>query len=241
MKIMVFDDYEKMSDAAAKTIAAQLLYEPESVLGLATGSTPIGMYKALVEMYKAEFIDFENVCSFNLDEYLGLNSAHEQSYRYFMNENLFSKVNIMPENTFFPVDEEGQPFKNVNEYDAMIDELGGIDIQVLGIGHNGHIGFNEPADNFPKFTNVVDLKQSTIEANSRFFNSIDEVPRKAVTMGIMSIFEARKIILLASGKEKAEIIEKALFGPITPEVPASILQLHPDLEVYLDEAAASGL
>lgn len=241
MKINVFDDYDKMSHEAAKAVAAELLYEPETVLGLATGSTPIGMYENLVEMYKSDFIDFENVISFNLDEYLGLDENHDQSYRFFMNQHLFSKVNIQPENTFFPVDSEGNPLENLLDYEARIDKMGGIDLQVLGIGHNGHIGFNEPSDHFTKFTSVVDLKDSTIEANSRFFASKDDVPRKAVSMGIMTIFEARKIILLASGKEKAEIIEKALFGPITPEVPASILQLHPNLEVFLDEAAAGNL
>lgn len=231
MKIITASDYNDLSRKAANIISAQVILKPTSVLGLATGSTPIGTYKQLIKWYEIGDIDFSMVTSVNLDEYCGLSGEDEQSYRYFMNTNLFNHININKEKTHVPnglaIDKEQECI----DYDKMIQDLGGIDIQLLGIGHNGHIGFNEPNIKFEKTTHIVDLDKSTIEANARFFNSIDEVPKQAITMGIKSIMHARHVLLIANGPDKENIIKKALFGPITPDVPASILQLHPNLTV----------
>ena len=235
MKFITVDAYEKLSRQAANIISAQVILKPNSVLGLATGSSPLGTYKQLIEWYEKGDIDFSNVTSVNLDEYVGLDGSNDQSYRYFMNKNLFEHINIDINNTYVPngcaVDLAGEGRK----YDDHIAELGGIDLQLLGIGLDGHIGFNEPDKYFVKSTHVVDLHESTIKANSRFFANIDEVPKKAITMGMVSIMQAKKILLIASGKEKRDILEKAFYGPITPEIPASILQLHPDITVIYSE------
>ena len=235
MKFITVDTYEKLSRQAANIISAQVILKPDSVLGLATGSSPLGTYKQLIEWYEKGDIDFSNVTSVNLDEYVGLDGSNDQSYRYFMNKNLFEHINIDINNTYVPngcaVDLAGEGRK----YDEHIAELGGIDLQLLGIGLDGHIGFNEPDKYFVKSTHVVDLHESTIKANSRFFANIDEVPKKAITMGMVSIMQAKKILLIASGKEKRDIFEKAFYGPITPEIPASILQLHPDITVIYSE------
>ena len=231
MKFITVDSYEKMSRVAANIIASQVILKPKSILGLATGSTPLGTYACLAESYKNGDLDFSEVTTINLDEYAGLSADNDQSYRYFMNTNLFSKINVRPEKTFVPNGCAADLQKECEAYDARIQELGGIDIQLLGIGLDGHIGFNEPDDVFVKETHLVTLDPSTIEANARFFASIDDVPRQAVTMGMMSIMQAKKILLIANGKNKQEILKKSFFGPITPRVPASILQLHPDVTV----------
>ncbi len=231
MKIIETSTYAELSSRAADIIAAQVLLRPDAVLGLATGSSPIGLYNCLVQRYEKGELDFSAVRSVNLDEYRGLDGDNDQSYRYFMNTNLFDRVNILPENTHVPNGKAADAAAEGERYDALIRSLGGIDIQLLGIGLDGHIGFNEPDDHFTGPTHEVELDPSTIEANARFFNSIDDVPRSAVTMGMASIMQARKVLLIASGSNKKAIMEKALFGPITPEVPASLLQLHPDLTV----------
>ena len=235
MKFITVDTYEKLSRQAANIISAQVILKPDSVLGLATGSSPLGTYKQLIEWYEKGDIDFSKVVSVNLDEYVGLDSSNDQSYRYFMNKNFFEHINIDINNTFVPngcaVDLAGEG----KRYDEHIAELGGIDLQLLGIGLDGHIGFNEPDKYFVKSTHVVDLHESTIKANSRFFANIDEVPKRAITMGMVSIMQAKKILLIASGKEKRDILEKAFYGPITPEIPASILQLHSDITVIYSE------
>lgn len=235
MKFITVDSYEKLSRQAANIISAQVIIKPDSVLGLATGSSPLGTYKQLIEWYNKGDIDFSGVTSVNLDEYVGLDGNNDQSYRYFMNKNFFEHINIDLGNTFVPngcaVDLAGEG----RRYDEHISELGGIDLQLLGIGLDGHIGFNEPDKYFVKSTHVVDLHESTIKANSRFFANIDDVPKKAITMGMVSIMQAKKILLIASGKAKRDILEKAFYGPITPEIPASILQLHPDITVIYSE------
>ena len=231
MKIIIAENYEKMSRAAADLIAAQILVKPNCVLGLATGSTPIGAYENLVKRYENGELDFSAVTSVNLDEYCGLDETNDQSYRYFMNDHLFNHVNISKEKTFVPNGMAEDYEAEGKRYDALIDSLGGIDRQLLGIGHNGHIGFNEPADHFPVGTHPVALNEKTIQANARFFATIDDVPKSAITMGIRAIMQAKKVLLIAGGADKAEILKKALLGPVTPEVPASILQLHGDLTV----------
>ena len=239
MKVYIGKNYDEMSRIAANVLSAQVMMKPDCVLGLATGSTPIGTYKVLIERCAAGDLDFSRVKSINLDEYVGLSGEHDQSYRYFMNNNLFNHINIDKANTNVPnglaedVDAECERYNNV------INTLGPIDIQVLGMGHNGHIGFNEPDDHFPLETHKVDLAQSTIDANARFFASADEVPRQALTMGIKTIMQAKKVLVVVSGKDKAEIVKKAFTGPVTPEVPASILQMHSDVILVADEAAAS--
>ncbi len=231
MKVIHATSYSDLSRKAANIISAQVILKPHSVLGLATGSTPIGTYKQIIEWYNKGDIDFSSTITVNLDEYVGLAPTNEQSYRYFMNENLFRHINIPLENTHVPSGlAEDMEAECVN-YDALITNLGGIDLQLLGIGHNGHIGFNEPNNAFEKTTHIVSLGESTIQANARFFDDIKEVPNKAITMGIKSIMQAKKILLNANGPDKKDIIEKALYGPVTPSVPASILQLHPDLTV----------
>ena len=231
MRVIETKSYAELSRKAANLISAQVLSKPDSVLGLATGSTPIGTYKQLIEWYEKGDLDFSEVKSINLDEYVGLTGDHDQSYRYFMNTNLFNHVNIDKTKTNVPSGVAEDLEAECKRYDALIDEMGGIDLQLLGIGHNGHIGFNEPADSFVVPTHVVELGETTINANARFFSSADEVPKKAVTMGIKAIMQAKKVLLIANGPDKKAIVEKALYGPVTPEVPASILQFHPDLTV----------
>lgn len=232
-------DYKEASLKAADIIAAQMIIKPNAVLGLATGSTPIGTYQELVKRYKSKILDFSSVRSVNLDEYKGLSPENDQSYRYFMNHHLFDQVNIKKSNTYVPDGRETDERKACADYNRIIDELGGIDLQLLGLGHNGHIGFNEPAEEFICETHCVDLSPDTIEANARFFSSDDEVPRQAYTMGIRNIFSAKKILLLVTGESKAAILKEVLNGPVTPKVPASILQLHADVRVVADEFALS--
>ena len=241
MKIYCTDTYEQMSRKAASILAAQIVQKPDSVLGLATGSTPIGTYEMLVQWCKNGDLDFSAVKTVNLDEYVGLTPDHDQSYRYFMQTNLFDHVNVDPANTNVPDGMAADPAAECARYDQLIRDLGGIDIQVLGMGHNGHIAFNEPDDHFPVGTHAVDLQESTINANSRFFASADEVPRRAMTMGIGSIMSARTILMVVNGEGKADIVKKAFTGPVTPHVPASILQLHPNVILVGDKAALSKL
>ena len=239
MKIYRTKDYDEMSKKAAHIIAAQIVLKPDCVLGLATGSTPVGTYKNLVEWYKNGDLDFSTLSSCNLDEYRGLSPENDQSYRYFMNTNLFDHVNIRKDHTFVPDGQEADSNKACQMYEQIIQDLGGIDLQLLGLGHNGHIGFNEPAEEFPKITHCVDLTESTIQANKRFFEKESDVPRQAYTMGIGTIMSAKKIRVVVSGEDKAEILNKIINGPITPQVPASILQLHPDVTIVADNAALS--
>ena len=241
MKIYMTEDYQTMSRKAANILSAQIILKPNSVLGLATGSTPIGMYKQLVIWYEKGDLDFAQIKTVNLDEYVGLEPTHEQSYRYFMQNNLFDHVNINPANTNVPDGLVADPQAECDWYNQTNRKLGGIDIQVLGMGHNGHIGFNEPGNAFELETHVVDLSERTIQANARFFASADEVPRQAMTMGIKSIMMAKKILMLVSGEDKAEAVWKAFAGPVTPQVPASILQLHPYVTLVGDKAALSKL
>lgn len=235
MKFITVKTYEELSSRAADIIGAQVLLKPNAVLGLATGSSPLGAYAILAEKYARGELDFSEITSVNLDEYIGLTGENEQSYRYFMDKNLFEKINIKREKTYVPNGCAKDLEREGSEYDALIRSLGGIDIQLLGIGTDGHIGFNEPDRFFVGETHTVELDKSTIEANSRFFESIDEVPKKAITMGMASIMQAKKILLIANGKAKKDIVQKAFFGAITPEVPASILQLHADVTVIYSE------
>lgn len=241
MRIYREKDYEAMSCRAAQIIAAEITHNPACLLGLATGSTPEGAYRYLVDWYKKGCLSFKDVRSVNLDEYVGLAPDHDQSYRYFMQSNLFDHVDIVPEHTRVPdgLTKDAKAF--CDEYDAYIRAQGYVDLQLLGIGRNGHIGFNEPCDHFPVATHLVDLTQSTIEANARFFASADDVPKQALTMGIGTIMHARSILVVASGADKAEAVAKTVAGPVTPDVPASILQLHPNVTIIGDEAALSGL
>ena len=231
MRIIKCENYAEVSRKAAALIAAQVITKPNAVLGLATGSTPIGAYKLLIEQYEKGDLDFSEVTTVNLDEYVGLSPENDQSYRYFMNDNLFDHVNVRKDHTFVPNGLAEDVAAECAEYEKRIEDLGGVDLQLLGIGGNGHVGFNEPSDAFDTVTHVVELKESTRQANARFFASIDEVPTHALTMGLKGIMGAKKVLLVANGPQKAEIVEKAFFGPVTPEVPASILQLHPDVTV----------
>lgn len=239
MRIIRTKDYTDMSRKAAGIIAAQVIMKPDCVLGLATGSSPIGTYDRLVEMYEQGDLDFSGISTANLDEYKGLNRENDQSYYYFMHEHLFDRVNIDAGRTNVPNGMEPDAAKECVRYEELIASLGGVDLQLLGLGHNGHIGFNEPAEVFDKVTHCVDLTESTIEANKRFFASAEEVPKQAYTMGIGTIMKARKVLLVVSGEDKADIVAKAFFGDVTPEVPASILQMHPDVTIVADEAALS--
>lgn len=235
MKFITTSTYEKMSRQAANIISAQVIMKPDCVLGLATGSSPIGVYRQLIDWYNKGDIDFSQVTSVNLDEYVGLSGDHPQSYRYFMQENFFDHINIDPSRTFVPCGTATDPAAECAEYDARIKRLGGIDLQLLGIGLDGHIGFNEPSDCFVTATHVADLHDSTIHANARFFESENEVPKQAISMGMVSIMQAKKILLIANGPAKKDVLLRAFNGPITPELPASILQLHPDLTVIFSE------
>lgn len=239
MKIYGGKTYEQMSEKAASVIAAQVIENPRSVLGLATGSTPIGLYGFLAKWYEEKYLSFKECKTVNLDEYCGIGPDHDQSYAYFMRENLFSKIDILPENTNIPNGLNPDAAAECARYDKVIEDLGYADVQLLGLGNNGHIGFNEPAPAFVPGVNHVKLTDSTINANARFFASREEVPKSAYTMGIKGIMNAKKVLLVANGTGKAEILEKALFGPVTPEVPASVLQLHRDVVVCADEAALS--
>lgn len=235
MKFITVKTYEELSRKAAEIISSQVVMKPNCVLGLATGSTPIGTYSRLAEKCDKGDVDFSNVTSVNLDEYVGLTGDNDQSYRYFMNTNLFTKINIDINKTHVLSGVAGDMEKEAADFDALIEELGGIDLQLLGIGLDGHIGFNEPDDVFIKETHVVELDPSTIEANARFFESIDDVPKSAITMGMGAIMNAKKVLLIANGKNKEEILKASFFGPITPKVPASLLQLHPDVTVIYSE------
>lgn len=228
MKIIRAKDYDQMSRKAANIISAQVIMKPDCVLGLATGSSPLGIYRQLIEWYNKGDVDFSECYSVNLDEYVGLDITSDQSYVYFMHHNFFDSINIREDHTSIPNGKNADIAAECERYDKQIASLGGIDLQLLGIGRNGHIGFNEPDHVFTKGTHCVSLAESTIEANKRFFDSIDDVPRQALTMGICDIIQAKKVVLVASGEDKADAVQKAFFGPVTPEVPASILQLHPN-------------
>lgn len=237
MRVYCAADYYHASRVAANIISAQVIMKPDCVLGLATGSTPIGTYEQLIRWYEKGDLDFSQVHSINLDEYRGLSPENEQSYRYFMNTHLFDKINIDKKNTFVPDGLEPDPEKACRDYEEIIRAHGGVDLQILGLGHNGHIGFNEPGSAFEKETHCVKLSENTRQANARFFASLEEVPTEAYTMGIKSIMQAKKIVVIVSGESKKEIVKKAFHGPITPEVPASVLQLHNDVILVGDEAA----
>ena len=231
MNYQTFPTYSEMSKAAAKIIADVLRAKPDCVLGLATGSSPIGAYDELARMHREEGLSFARCTTVNLDEYRGLAGTHPQSYRYFMNEHLFSRVDVRLDHTFVPNGTAADPAAECAAYDARIKALGGTDVQLLGIGPDGHIGFNEPADEFTDATHLVDLDPSTIEANARFFDSAADVPRQALTMGMGGIMGAKKVLLVASGAGKKAVLEAAMNGPIDPRLPASILQLHKDVTV----------
>mgnify|MGYP003206603107 CR=1 FL=1 len=239
MVIYKAKDYQDMSRKAANIISAQIIMKPNCVLGLATGSSPVGTYKQLIEWYKKGDLDFSQVTSVNLDEYKGLSPENDQSYRYFMNTNLFDHVNIDKTRTFVPDGLEADSEKACNDYNAVIRKQGGVDLQLLGLGHNGHIGFNEPGAAFEKETHCVDLTESTIEANKRFFASADDVPKQAYTMGVGTILRAKAILLVVSGKDKAAALNAVVNGPITPQVPGSVLRLHPNVIIVADEDALS--
>ena len=236
MEFHVYESARAACEAAGVLIAAQITRKGNSVLGLATGSTPIPAYEMLVSWYEKGVIDFDRIRTFNLDEYVGIDKNNPLSYHAFMQEHLFSKVNIRPENAHLPY---GRSVEECEAYDEAIRAAGGIDIQLLGIGRNGHIGFNEPAADFTYGTHVVTLTENTIEANARFFANADDVPRQAISMGIGNIMNARCVVLVATGKSKAEAVYRTICGPITPEVPASILQLHPCCVILTDTEAAS--
>ncbi len=240
MKIIRTASYEEMSGRAAGILTAQVALKPNSVLGLATGSTPIGTYKQMIAAQKAGLVDFSAAVTVNLDEYAGLEPTHDQSYRWFMQQNLLNHINILPQNTHVPQGTAANLDEECARYEALIAGYGGIDMQLLGIGHNGHIGFNEPDDCFAPITHKVSLTQSTINANKRFFESADDVPRQALTMGIGTIMAAKKVLIIASGAEKADILSRAFCGPVTPQVPASILQFHPDVTLVADADALAG-
>jgi len=237
MKVIV-DTQERIAQLAAESYVKLLNDKPDAILGYATGSTPLGLYARLAQLCKEGKISFKNAKTFNLDEYVGLDGTHDQSYRYFMDTNLFDNIDIDKNNTHVPsgIDIDD---KKAAEYDVAIEKAGGIDLQLLGIGNNGHIGFNEPGTPIDSVTHIVELTESTRQANARFFEDISMVPTHAVSMGIKTVMNARKIIMIALGKNKAPIVKEMLQGPVTVDVPASILQLHPDVEVYLDEEAAS--
>lgn len=239
MRIIEAKDYKDMSRKAAAVIAAQITLKPDCVLGLATGSSPIGLYDQLVEWYENGDLDFSKVSSVNLDEYKGLTRENDQSYYYFMHKNLFDRVNIDPKNTNVPDGTEPDSDKECKRYEELVNSFGGVDIQLLGLGHNGHIGFNEPCDTFPKETHCVDLTETTIEANKRFFESADDVPKQAYTMGIGTIMKAKKILVVVSGEDKAETLAKVICGDVTPQIPGTILQMHPDVTIVADAAALS--
>ena len=239
MNIIVVKDYNEMSYQAAQLITEQITKKRNTVLGLATGSTPEGMYKELINLNQEDKVDFSEVITFNLDEYYGLSPEHPQSYCFFMWNKFFKHINIKKENIHLLNGITENIDKECKQYEALIKKSGRIDLQVLGIGDNGHIGFNEPDISLNTQTHLVNLTTKTIQANSRFFNNVQEIPKQAITMGIGTIMRARKIILLANGKRKARVIERTINSPITTKVPASVLQLHNDVTIMVDQEAAS--
>lgn len=241
MEVKVFATYEEMSRHAARMIAERIKAKPNLVLGLATGSTPVGTYQELIRLHKEEGLDFSQVRSFNLDEYLGIAGDHDQSYRYFMNTNLFDHINIDKANTRVPDGTAADPAASCRQYEEDIKAGGGIDFQVLGVGGNGHVAFNEPGSSRDSRTRVVDLDEETIKANSRFFDSVDDVPKQAISMGMATIMETKEVILLANKAGKADAIVKTIEGPVTEEVPASLLQEHPNVTFMVEKEAAGKL
>ena len=239
MKVYKVKDYQELSRKAANIIAAQVIMKPDCVLGLATGSSQVGTYDNLTAMYEKGDLDFSSVTTVNLDEYKGLDASNDQSYRYFMNTHLFNRVNIPMERTFVPDGTETDSEKACSAYNEILHSVGTVDLQLLGLGHDGHIGFNEPADYFPDETHCVDLTEVTIQANKRFFQNEADVPRQAYTMGIGTIMRAKMVLVVVSGADKADILNQVITGPVTPQVPASILQFHPNAVIIADEAALS--
>lgn len=239
MRIIIEENYQAMSRKAALLVASQVTLKADSVLGLATGDTPLGMYQELIKMYRRGEIDFSEVVTFNLDEYYRLPVNNRQSYHYYMRNNFFDHVNLEPSAAHIPDGMAGDIMKECREYEEKIDRCGGIDLQVLGIGANGHIGFNEPGEKLNVNTNLVSLTEETIKANSRFFESPEDVPSKAVSMGVATILKAGRIILLASGRGKAEAIEKTVSGYVDTRVPSSLIQTHPEVTLIIDENAAA--
>ena len=239
MRLIRAKDYQDASRKVANIISAQVILKPDCVLGLATGSSPLGAYSQLIKWNEQGDVDFSQTKTVNLDEYVGLAADHDQSYSYFMHHNFFDHINIDPNNTNLPNGLEQDEAKESARYDKVIQDLGGVDLQLLGIGANGHIGFNEPADEFVTGTHRVDLTASTIEANSRFFENESMVPRQAYTMGMLSIMQAKRVVMIATGKNKAQAVYDAFCGPVTPQMPASIMQLHPDFVLVADEDALS--
>lgn len=239
MRVIRAKDYRDASRKAANIISAQVILKPESVLGLATGSSPIGIYQQLIKWYEKGDVDFSGVKAVNLDEYVGLSADHDQSYAYFMRHNFFDHINIDPRNTNIPNGLDPDAQRECKRYDDLLHGLGGVDLQLLGLGGNGHIGFNEPGNEFIKGTHCVELTQGTIDANARFFENESLVPRKAYTMGILDIMQAHRVVMIVSGENKAQAVLDSFCGPVTPKVQASILQLHPDFTLVADEAAMS--
>ena len=239
MRLIRAKDYNDASRKMANLLSAQVVLKPDCVLGLATGSSPVGTYKELIRRCANGDLDFSQVRTVNLDEYVGLSPEHDQSYAYFMHHNLFDHINIAPENVHLPDGLDPDAERQGKLYDDLIHSLGGVDMQLLGIGHDGHIGFNEPCDEFVKGTHKVELTQMTIDANARFFESWDDVPKFAYTMGIGGIMQAKRVLLVVNGEKKAQAVKDCFFGPITPKAPGSILQLHPDFTLVADEAALS--
>ena len=239
MKVIVTNSYDETCAVIANMIKELVNAKPDAKLGLATGGTPVPIYKKLIEMNKAGEVDFSRVHTVNLDEYCGIPGTHDQSYRYFMDTNLFDHINIDPRRVYLPDGMQTNSTLECARYDRVIADNGGIDLQLLGIGRNAHIGFNEPDDHFSKGTHQVALTESTIQANTRFFQSADEVPKLAYSVGMQAIMQARKILLVACGEDKAEALQRSFFGPVTPQIPASILQLHQDVTVIADTAALS--
>lgn len=241
MHVQTADDYDQMSEVAAHIVADQIREKPNSVIGFATGGTPVGMYDRLIEAHEEQGLDFSKLVSFNLDEYLGLGPDHPQSYHFYMQEKLFDEVNIRPGHIYIPDGLTDDIEQHCNWYESRIDAHGGIDLQILGIGGNGHIGFNEPGSSLASRTRPMTLTQKTIDDNARFFDDEENIPRRAITMGIGTIMDADRIVLLASGENKADAIKETIEGPVTSMVPASVLQMHPNVQVVIDEDAASAL
>lgn len=239
MRIICAKDYHDVSRKAANIISAQVILKPNCVLGLATGSSPIGTYQQLIKWYEKGDLDFAEVRAVNLDEYVGLSVIHPQSYAYFMRNNFFDHINIDTRNVNIPNGMDPCENRECSRYDQVIHDLGGVDLQLLGLGPNGHIGFNEPDDEFIKGTHRVQLTEATINANARFFESVDEVPTAAYTMGILDIIQAKRVVMVVNGAAKAQAVKDSFWGPVTPKVPASILQLHPDFTLVADEEALS--
>jgi glucosamine-6-phosphate deaminase len=241
VEIIIHDTYEEMTKTAARVVAETLNRKPNAVLGLPTGSTPLGMYKELIRMHREEGLDFSHVTTFNLDEYVGLTSSHPQSYHYFMHENLFKHINIPPQNVHIPAGTTDNYSAFCAWYEQRIEEVGGIDLQVLGIGSDGHIAFNEPGSSLGSRTRIKTLAKQTIDDNARFFDKAEDVPIYAITMGVGTIVEARRIILVANGDNKGRAVADAIEGPVTSMCTASVLQLHPHVTFFLDRGAASQL